>query len=40
MIDRNSKEEEATFFSEKVLKPRMEYHIAIRSQYDPMTGMH
>lgn len=40
MACRNSKDTEETYYSEKELKANREYHIAIKSQWDEVTGMH
>jgi hypothetical protein len=37
---RNSKNAEETYFSEKELKARREYHIVIKSQWDEACDMH
>ncbi len=37
---RNSKNNEETYYSEKVLKPSRDYHIVIRSQWDEVSDMH
>lgn len=40
IMNRNSKQAEEVYFSEKILKARTDYHVVIRSQQEDIGDLH